>query len=262
MLHFCNQVNSTVPLIGRSGLLGDHKNSVFCGVACGRGLMVNNTYCVTTSGVLCLFNSRRQLEAWVDLKVRWSEHQDSILWTRLLRVNLWTFCIFFFSSARHQWRAAWQSARTLSSAAAQMESSEFSALCSHSSLLPAGLEPRHPDTLALSFDPRARRLTCVYTDHSVYVWDVRDVRNAGRLYSALYHSSCVWNIQDPSHACLPPSSFLTCSSDNTIRLWHSDAPRQRNLYSQVRPVQSRGPVLRTATGFTDPSDVCSGFYCI
>lgn len=63
------QVNSTVPLIGRSGLLGDHKNSVFSGVACGRGRMASSTYCITSSGLLCLFNSSRQLEAWVNLKV-------------------------------------------------------------------------------------------------------------------------------------------------------------------------------------------------
>ncbi|XP_042372494.1 mitogen-activated protein kinase-binding protein 1-like, partial [Plectropomus leopardus] len=62
------RVNSTVPLIGRSGLLGDHKNSVFSGVACGRGLMAASTYCITSSGLLCLFNSSRQLEAWVNLK--------------------------------------------------------------------------------------------------------------------------------------------------------------------------------------------------
>uniref|UniRef100_A0A3P9HU76 Translation initiation factor beta propellor-like domain-containing protein n=1 Tax=Oryzias latipes TaxID=8090 RepID=A0A3P9HU76_ORYLA len=62
------QVYGTVPLIGRSGLLNDHKTSVFCGVACGRGLVASNTYCVTSSGLLCLFNRVRYLEAWVDLK--------------------------------------------------------------------------------------------------------------------------------------------------------------------------------------------------
>lgn len=65
----CIQVNSAVPLIGRSGLLGDHRNLVFCGVVCGRGHMALSTYCITSSGLLCLFNSSRQLEAWVNLKV-------------------------------------------------------------------------------------------------------------------------------------------------------------------------------------------------
>lgn len=31
--------------------------------------MALSTYCITSSGLLCLFNSSRQLEAWVNLKV-------------------------------------------------------------------------------------------------------------------------------------------------------------------------------------------------
>ncbi|KAM4743032.1 WD repeat-containing protein 62 isoform 2-T2 [Anableps anableps] len=222
------RVNSTVPLIGRSGLLGDHKNSVFCGVACGRGLTANNTYCVTTSGVLCLFNSSRQLEAWVDLK--------TVAASSLAVSKDFIFCgcangvirVFRPSDLQYIGTLPWPHRLGV----------DLTRRDPHSPL-PAASEAPHPDTLALSLDPRGRRLSCVYTDHSVYVWDVRDVKNAGRLYSALYHSSCVWNIQvypelaDPSQACLPSSSFLTCSSDNTIRLWRSDAPvRQRNLYSQ------------------------------
>lgn len=65
----------------------------------------------------------------------------------------------------------------------------------HCSLLPASPGAQYPDTLALTFDPAAQHLTCVYNDHSVYVWDVKDVRNAEKLYSALYHSSCVWSIE-------------------------------------------------------------------
>uniref|UniRef100_A0A3B5M1N2 WD repeat domain 62 n=1 Tax=Xiphophorus couchianus TaxID=32473 RepID=A0A3B5M1N2_9TELE len=242
------RVNSTVPLIGRSGLLGDHKNSVFCGVACGRGQAASNTYCVTAAGVLCLFNGRRQLEAWVDLKTAAA--------SGLAVSEDWVFCgcadgvIRVFRPADLEYVGTLPRPHRLGV--------DLTRSAPHSSPPPAGSEAAHPDTLALTFDPRGQRLSCVYTDHSVYVWDVADVKNAGRVHSALYHSSCVWNIQvypelqDPSQACLPPSSFLTCSSDNTIRLWHSDAPiRQRNQYSQdllkilyvgedVQPLQAAG----------------------
>lgn len=46
-------------------------------------------------------------------------------------------------------------------------------------------------------------------------------------------------LSDDSQACLPLSSFFTCSSDNTIRLWQTDvsgsaaAAAQKNLYSNV-----------------------------
>nr|XP_046246031.1 WD repeat-containing protein 62 isoform X3 [Scatophagus argus] len=222
------RVNSTVPLIGRSGLLGDHKNSVFSGVACGRGLMACSTYCITGSGLLCLFNSSRQLEAWVNLKTSSA--------SCLVVSEDFVFCgcadgvIRVFSPSNLQYVTTLQRPHRLGVDLRQS--------AQPGSLLPGSPGAQYPDTLALTFDPAAKHLTCVYNDHSVYVWDVKDVRNAGKLYSALYHSSSVWSVEvypelsDASQACLPPSSFFTCSSDNTIRLWHTDPPTgHRNFYS-------------------------------
>lgn len=59
-----------MPLLGRSGLLGGLHDNVFCGVACGGGGTLGSTFCVTRSGLLCLFNRRRVLEKWIGLKVR------------------------------------------------------------------------------------------------------------------------------------------------------------------------------------------------
>lgn len=56
-------------------------------------------------------------------------------------------------------------------------------------------DSRYPDTVAVTFDPTNRWLSCVYNDHSLYVWDIQELRRAGKLYSALYHSSCVWGLE-------------------------------------------------------------------
>lgn len=53
----------------------------------------------------------------------------------------------------------------------------------------------YPDTLALAFDPLARYLTCVYSNHSVYVWDVCNIRNVEVVYSAHSHSNGVWSVE-------------------------------------------------------------------
>lgn len=65
----CLQVNSTVPLLGRSGLLGELRNNFFSDVACGRGKQASSTFCITSSGLLCVFNDRRLLDKWVELRV-------------------------------------------------------------------------------------------------------------------------------------------------------------------------------------------------
>ena len=58
-----------MPLVGRSGILGELHDNVFCGVACGRGQMAGSTFCVSYSGLLCQFNEKRVLEKWINLKV-------------------------------------------------------------------------------------------------------------------------------------------------------------------------------------------------
>uniref|UniRef100_A0A8C3A5F3 Translation initiation factor beta propellor-like domain-containing protein n=1 Tax=Cyclopterus lumpus TaxID=8103 RepID=A0A8C3A5F3_CYCLU len=57
-----------LPLLGRSGLLGELRNNFFCDVACGRGSTSDSTFCITSSGLLCEFNGKRTLDKWVDLR--------------------------------------------------------------------------------------------------------------------------------------------------------------------------------------------------
>lgn len=35
---------------------------------------------------------------------------------------------------------------------------------------------KYPDTIAVTYDEVNSKLTCVYNDHSLYIWDVRDIR--------------------------------------------------------------------------------------
>lgn len=68
-------------------------------------------------------------------------------------------------------------------------------------------------------------------------------------------------LPEASQACLPASSFFTCSSDNTIRLWHVDPPAgHTNLYSNVGPAtRRRAPGLKggkLADGLVSSLPVC------
>ncbi|XP_028857067.1 WD repeat-containing protein 62 isoform X2 [Denticeps clupeoides] len=220
------RVNSTVPLIGRSGLLGEQQNSLFCDLACGRGQSASSAYCITRSGLLCRFNRSRQLDSWVDLKT------GSARCISVSEALIFCGCadgtVRVFSPQDLRYIATIHKPHHLGVDVTQgLQSGQ---------MFPSHPEAEHPDTLALTFDPVTRHLTCVYNDHSVYVWDVRDVRNVGKVYSSLYHSGCVWNVEmypeleDSCTACLPAGAFLTCSSDNTIRLWKSDSAGP-NVYS-------------------------------
>ncbi|NWU95206.1 MABP1 protein, partial [Upupa epops] len=220
-----SKVNATVPLLGRSGLLGELRNNFFADVACGRGKKADSTFCITSSGLLCEFNEKRLLDKWVELR-----NTDSFTTTvaNCISVNHdYIFCgcadgtVRIFNPLNLHFVTTLPKPHALGT--------DIASVTEASRLFSSVADAKYPDTIALTFDPTNQWLSCVYNDHSLYVWDVKDPKKVGKVYSALYHSSCVWNIEmypevkDNNQSCLPPGSFITCSSDNTIRLWNTES---------------------------------------
>ncbi|ELW48133.1 Mitogen-activated protein kinase-binding protein 1 [Tupaia chinensis] len=219
-----SKVNATVPLLGRSGLLGELRNNLFTDVACGRGKKADSTFCITSSGLLCEFSDRRLLDKWVELRVSTSAPAVA----HCISVSQdYIFCgcadgtVRLFNPSNLHFLSTLPRPHALGT--------DIASVTEASRLFSGAANARYPDTIALTFDPTNQWLSCVYNDHSIYVWDVRDPKKVGKVYSALYHSSCVWSVEvypevkDSNQACLPPSSFITCSSDNTIRLWNTES---------------------------------------
>uniref|UniRef100_A0A1A8KUB3 Mitogen-activated protein kinase binding protein 1 n=1 Tax=Nothobranchius kuhntae TaxID=321403 RepID=A0A1A8KUB3_NOTKU len=213
-----SKVNATVPLLGRSGLLGELRNNFFSDVACGRGRRSSSTFCITSSGLLCEFNDRRLLDKWVELRTAQA--------TCLSVTEEFIFCgcsdgtVRAFSPVNLHFLCTLPRPHSLGT--------DIATMVNASQLFSCRAESHYPDSVAVTYDPNNHWLSCVYNDHSLYVWDVQDLRRAGKLYSALYHSSCVWGLEvfteggGGGDVRLPPGSFLSCSSDNTIRLWSID----------------------------------------
>ncbi|KAM8920856.1 mitogen-activated protein kinase-binding protein 1 [Pelodytes ibericus] len=213
-----SKVNSTIPLLGRSGLLGELRNNFFTDVACGKAKKASSTFCITSSGLLCEFNDRRLLDKWVELRTTVAScilvNQDFI------------FCgcadgtVRIFNPSNLHFLSTMPKPHRLGV--------DIATVTEASRLFSNAADAKYPDTVAMTYDPTNQWLSCVYNDHSLYVWDIKDLKKVGKVYSALYHSSCVWSIEtypevkDSNQACLPPNSFITCSSDSTIRLWNME----------------------------------------
>jgi len=54
-------------------------------------------------------------------------------------------------------------------------------------------------------------VSVVYNDHSLYIWDVRDVRKVGKSHSFLFHSACIWGLEVRERA-------FSASALDTIRV--------------------------------------------
>eukprot|EP00090_Calanus_glacialis_P047022 TRINITY_DN951_c0_g1_i1.p1 TRINITY_DN951_c0_g1~~TRINITY_DN951_c0_g1_i1.p1 ORF type:complete len:1635 (-),score=371.74 TRINITY_DN951_c0_g1_i1:570-5474(-) len=224
-----------VPLMGRSAILGEQRNNYFCDVACGRGEMGDSTYAITKSGLLCEFNNRRLLDKWVELRT--SSANCLSVGEELIFIGCAEGIVRCFSP--HTLQFVTTLPRTHFLGVDVSKGLTISHMASH----PA--DAVYPDASAVSYDEQNARVSVVYNDHSLYVWDVRDIRKVGKSHSFLYHSACIWgleaypaNLGDGKKAVLPPGSFVTCGSDDTIRIWNLDSGMptntlyRRNIYSE------------------------------
>uniref|UniRef100_A0A8C8R7I4 WD repeat domain 62 n=1 Tax=Pelusios castaneus TaxID=367368 RepID=A0A8C8R7I4_9SAUR len=246
------KIKETVPLVGRSGLLGELHNNIFCGVACGQGKMLGNTFCVSYSGLLCQFNDKRMLEKWIDLRVS--------LANCICVSEEFIFCGCANGTVRifHSHNMHYLT---------DLPKPHYLGVDVAKELEPRRPDSVYPDTIALAFDPCNCWLSCVYKDHSIYIWDVQDTNKVGKVWSDLFHSSFVWNVEvypefEDHRSCLPPGSFLTCSSDNTIRVWNVESSTgsmfQKNIYSnnllKVVYVDNNNQHLQDSTSVPDRNE--------
>ncbi|XP_055682850.1 mitogen-activated protein kinase-binding protein 1 isoform X2 [Lutzomyia longipalpis] len=217
-----------IPLMGRSAILGDLRNNDFCAVACGRGEMLESTYAITRNGQLVEFNSRRLLDKWV--ACRTASANCLAVGTKYILVGCAEAIVRVFNAETLEYVTTLPRTHYLGVDVAQ------GVQLTHMMSAPANA--KYPDTIALVYDEARSKATCVYNDHSLYVWDLRDVRRVGKSHSFLYHSACIWGVEtvpftyvknNLAHN-LPLDCFLTCSSDDTIRVWDLDGCESNEMY--------------------------------
>ncbi|KAK5638850.1 hypothetical protein RI129_013145 [Pyrocoelia pectoralis] len=219
-----------VPLMGRSAILGEQRNNYFCDVACGKAQCGDSTYAITRSGLLCEFNNRRLLDKWVELRT--SSANCIAVGETYIFVGCAEGIVRCFDPTTLRFVTTLPRTHYLGVDVSQGLN------ITHMSSPPP--DAKYPDTVAITFDETSKKITCIYNDHSVYVWDVHNIKRVGKSHSFLYHSACIWGVEmSPPQCPLPPGSFLTCSSDDTIRVWtldklndkNSRGVYQRNIYS-------------------------------
>ncbi|KAM4712862.1 mitogen-activated protein kinase-binding protein 1-like isoform 2-T2 [Anableps anableps] len=223
-----NKTRTPMPLLGRSGLLGELRNNFFSDVACGRDSKSDSTFCITSSGLLCEFNSNRMLDKWVDLRT--GVAQSLSLSEDMIFCGCADGTVRVFRPADLHFVCTLPRPHPLGS--------DVSTVTKASNLFNTKTEDRYPDVIAVTYDPVSRWLSCVYNDHSLYVWDVREVHRVGKVNSALFHAASVWdlevfpNVPGGLAADLSSSTFFTCSADSTIRIWRMEDSTQSHVYSQ------------------------------
>lgn len=217
-----------IPLMGRSAILGELRNNDFCAVACGKGVAAESTYAITRNGHLVEFNSRRLLDKWVDC--RSSTAYCLCTSNQFIFVGCSESIIRVFNAQTLEYLTTLPRTHYLGVDVAQ------GVHINHITSAPPNA--KYPDTIAMVFDEIHLKLTCVYNDHSLYIWDLRNIQRVGKSQSFLYHSACIWGVETVPYNMLknnlqhnlPMDCFLTCSSDDTIRVWGIDGCETNDVY--------------------------------
>lgn len=234
------QYKEPIPLMGRSAILGELRNNDFCAVACGKGDTADSTFAITRNGQLVEFNSRRLLDKWV--ACRTTSANCLCTSAKYILVGCAESIIRVFNAETLEFVTTLPRTHYLGADVAQ------GIHISHITAVPKNA--KFPDTIAMVFDEARLKVSCVYNDHSLYIWDLRDIRRVGKSHSFLYHSACIWGVETVPYTYvknqptnnLPLECFLTCSSDDTIRVWTLDECEaaanepndvyRRNIYSK------------------------------
>jgi mitogen-activated protein kinase binding protein 1 len=211
-----SKILQTVPIIGRAAILGDHRNSNFCDVACSES--VDSTFALTSNGLLCEFDSQRQLSRVVDIKTE----RGYCLFAD--KYHVYTGCsngtILIYSQKTLMPIARLPLPHHLGVDVTKGKDTQYlidNMMNSHEIF-------KYPDCIALCYDQFSGVLTSIYNDHSLYVWSIIDLQQVKKIESHLFHSSSCWSLDLFNHnespsSCLPNNSFITCSTDNTLRVW-------------------------------------------
>ena len=214
-LIFDDSGKGSIEVTGKpASILENHKNAIFMDIKIGMNGFV---YCTTSTGLLCAFNETRFMDMWVQLESKASYSlslhsfpSGSIGNLDVVIVGSTEGLIRVFSAKSLQYLV------TLPLPVPSIGDAEN---------FPSCLAICTIDGIKSNRQSRSPKLAAIYSDNSLYIWDISDINNAFQYRSFAYHRACIWDIQfitstsSAVDTLFPPGTFVTCSADNSIRIW-------------------------------------------
>lgn len=205
----------------RVAIMPSHKESNFLDVCCNG----KTVYCVTSNGVLCTFDTFRMMEKWVSLE---TEKGYALSVTdEYVGVACSNGVVRLFHPGTLQYIS------TLPMPPALGCANELDLETHEDSVSATG--KRFPNACCIQVSNT--KVVIAYSDRSVLVFDIRDPYNVGLCRSYLFHSGCIWDVQvaGTCSSNIPANSFVTCSADNTVRVWNLTLNRSKGKADNGRP---------------------------
>ncbi|KAF8984818.1 mitogen-activated protein kinase binding protein 1 [Entomortierella lignicola] len=207
---------NTKVLDGRAAILGDLRDGNYVDAACSTDGRF--TYAITSNGILCLFSEGRAMEKWINLHTRgaYSVNLDE----RFVICACTDGNVRLFEPETLQYIGTLPKPSPTGELSRNMDSDLEDADTTNSIF---------SDVLASQYDATSGCLMCIYSDRSLYVWDINDPLSAKASRSHHSHSDCIWgteiipkSVDDTDGSAYPPDTFVTYSADGSIIFWSLD----------------------------------------
>lgn len=219
----------TQVLDGRSGILGVLRDANFVDVACDRNSNNGYTYFITDLGILCIFKEGRVIDKWVDLQVK-SAFSISVS-SNYVICTCSEGVIRLFDLVTLKYAGILPKPHPLGTDISLVTSPD----------MVRTTDAFYPDAVAMVYNEASQRVISVYSDRSLYIWDIRDLKKIGKYRSFIFHSDCVWGVEpcpnvDREENAIPVNSFATFSADGTVRIWNLDTPIATTSSTSTSPL--------------------------
>ncbi|GMF45478.1 unnamed protein product [Phytophthora fragariaefolia] len=232
-------VNELPELQHRDAMVNAKTSATFTGVGCGLGACELKTFAVTSDGTLCCFGASGIMERLVSLE---SNRGNAISVTAsYVAVGGSSGVVRLFSPSTLEYRATLPFPPAFGAANEPPNRTQSSSM-----LYP--FEPfRYPAVIATRIT--GSHVIVFYSDRSIFIYSIANPDAVTVERSFLYHSGGVRDLQVVGSArgvnskgkvvctdsgssegvsadIIPTGTFVTCSDDNTVRLWHLELHRR------------------------------------
>lgn len=218
--------------------------ATFTSVACGYGACRLKTFAVTSDGTLCCFGASCIMERLVSLE---ATHGNAISVTEAyVAVAGSSSIVRLFDPSTLEYRSTMPFPPPFGSA------NEPNEVCSN--ILHPDEPHRYPAVIAVRVT--GSHVIVLYSDRGLFIYDVSDTQNVQVERSFMYHSGCIRDLKIAGRVrglsakgklvyfadegrrpsaksdVVPNGTFVTCSDDNTMRLWHLELHKQAKSSSR------------------------------
>lgn len=234
------QINGVAELEHRDAEMLTKTEATFTSVACGYGLCKLKTFAVTSDGTLCCFGAAGVMERLVSLETP-TGYAVSVT-EAYIAVGGASSVVRLFDPTTLEYRATLPFPPAFGTAGRPNAVDERS----ETPLYPE--QPhRYPTTVAVRVS--GSHVIALYSDRSIFIYDVSDVQAVRVERSFLFHCGSIRDMKvagrprgvsargklvyevdtddrkiegGAASGVLPNGAFVTCSDDNTLRIWHLD----------------------------------------